>query len=253
MSEISKSGFDYIEISLDYPWPFRGELKIGEVVQLAKLEGLSVAFHGPWRDIRLSSPIEKVRNASIEVFKSFIEEISNFECEYVVTHLSTDQAFDKIPLIRSEVIDSAVKSIEELSSFAQRLGLRMAFENVKEDLPQFREVVNRTKSEVCLDVSHIICFSSKASKRDDLIDIVARWINEFRDRIKMMHFSGVKFMEDWVRDHLITDENDPFLQLVKRELKKLKIENLLLEIFEDVTHEEVSPVRLENLVKYLRS
>lgn len=253
MSKIPKSGFDYIEISLDYPWPFKGELEIDEVVHLARSEGLSIAFHGPWRDIRLSSPIERVRNTSIETFKLFIEEISIFRCDYVVTHISTDQAFDRISLIRNEVIESAVESINELSSFARSVGLRIIFENVEEDLPQFKEIISRTNSEICLDVSHAICVSARADKRNDLRDTVTNWIKEFRDRIKVMHFSGVRFMENWVKDHLLTDENDPFLQLVKGELENLKIENFLLEIFEDVDREEISPTRLERLVKYLKS
>jgi len=253
MSEISKSGFDYIEISLDYPWPFKGDLKIGEVVRLAESEGLSAAFHGPWRDIRLSSPIERIRSASVEAFKAFIEEISGFECDYLVVHLSTDQAVDRIPLIRDEVVESAVKSVEELSSFGRGLGLRIVFENVKEDLPEFREIISKTGSEICLDISHAVCASVRKGRKNDLEGNVLKWIKEFGDRIRVMHFSGMKFIGNRVKDHLMTDESDRFLQLVKRELKGLRVENFLLEIFEEIDQGEVSPRRLAKIVKYLRS
>lgn len=254
MSEISKSGFDYIEISLDYPWPFKGDLRLRDVVQLAESEGLSVAFHGPWRDIRLSSPIESVRNASVKAFKDFMKKIAEFKCDYVVVHLSTDQAVDKISLIRDEVINSAVKSAKELSSFMRDLSLRIVFENVKESLPEFREIVSRTDSEICLDISHAICVSVRNGKRRDLEGDVINWMNEFRDRIRVIHFSGIKFIGNWVRDHLMTDENDRFLNLVKRELRNLQVDNFLLEIFfEEVNHGEVSPARLAKIVEFLKS
>ncbi len=253
IDEAEEAGFNYLEISLDYPWPFRGKPKLGEVVRKALDEGFSIAFHAPWRDIRPASPIEEVRNSSVAALKKFMSEVAEHSADYIVLHLSTDQAVDRIPEIGEESINAAVESIKELKSFTRSLGLRMVVENVREDLHRFKRIVLESDSEVCLDVSHAICSIVRNGGRGRIEEELITWITELKDRVKVLHFSGVKFMENRVKDHFLVDENDHYLKLVKKELKLLNIENFLLECFEDPDHGEVTPMRLAPAVKFLKS
>jgi len=252
IDEVVEAGFDYLEISLDYPWPSGGEFSLREVIHRALKDNLAIAFHGPWRDIRLSSPIERVRKVSVELFKSLVEEISGYGCEYLVVHLSTDQAIDRIPSVKKESIKAAAESARELNAFVKERGLKIVFENVREILQDFLEITSRANSKVCVDVSHIICTAVRNKKKNQLKKEIINWIASLRDKIEVIHYSGVKFFGNWVKDHLVTDEKDEYLQLVKKEMKALDVKYFLLEIFEDMHRKEVRPKHLSGLVSFLK-
>jgi len=252
ISEAASVGFNYIEISLDYPWPFRGRYALEGVIDEALDVGLSIAFHAPWRDIRLASPIEEVREASVKAFKRFLDEVSKYPCDYVVVHLSSDQAIDRIPEIRNEYVNSAVKSIKEIKSIGDLSGLRIVFENVREDVVTFKQIISKADSEVCLDVSHAICLAVRNSKRNRLDEEVKAWIGGLKDRIRVIHFSGLKFIGNWVKDHILVRKDDRYLKLVKSELENLRVENFLLEVFEDPDRGEVYPSQLREVVEFLK-
>ena len=252
LSEMVKTGFDYVEVSLDYPWPFKGEVPWSEVIRIIRDSGLKAAFHGPWRDVRLSSPIKEIRDTSIRVCKEFLKAISNVEADYVVLHLSTDQAIEESPKIRDEAIKAAIKSAEEMMSLGRELGLKVIIENVRERLDEFRRVVEKTNSNVCLDVSHAARIAIRREGKKDAVKSVERWIDALRERIRVVHLSG--FVEEGyhVRDHLLINEDDPCLKLIMRELGNLKVNNLLLEIFRDLKNSEVRPSQLFNLVRLFK-
>jgi len=252
ISEAADVGFDYIEVSLDYPWPFRGAYRLEDVIRDAFDHGLSIAFHAPWRDIRLASPISEVRKTSVKAFEEFMAKVSRYSCDYVVVHLSSDQAVDRIPQIREEYIASAVKSVKEILSLESLSSLKIVFENVREDLDTFKRIVSEAGSEVCLDVSHAICLAARSSKKNKLDEEVKRWIRELGSLIRVMHFSGLRFMGNWVRDHVIIPKDDRYLKLVKEELRNLNVENFLLEVFEDPDKGEVHPPQLREVVEFLK-
>ena len=253
VSNAVKAKFDYIEVSLDYPWPFEGEIRLLDVINLINDHGLKIAFHGPWRDIRLSSPIEQIRRASVEVCKELLKSISKIESEYVVLHLSTDQATDRSQITEKNSIRAAIRSAEELISFGADLGIKVVLENVRERLHEFEKVVSEVKPEICLDVGHIAIVTIRKEKRENIKDEITRWIGALRKWIRIIHFSGVEKQKHYVRDHLLTNKGDPHFKAVIEELKGLEINNFLLEIFEDVNGKEVDPLQLMDLVDAIKS
>ncbi len=250
--EARKTGFDYLEVSLDYPWPFKGSFQLSKVVKAALSEGLSIAFHAPWRDLRLSSPFEDIRNASLKVFEKVISEISSYEIDYLVVHLSTDQAADRIEEIREEVLDAALSSVDSLKGISENLGLRLVVENVREDLDMFRKIASRA-SRICLDVGHVIISTVRRLGRERVDEELERWLDALKDRIEIMHYSGVRFEGKWVRDHQLTDSSDKYLRRIKNKLKEIKPRGFLLEVFEGRGEDEhVRPSHLADAVSFLK-
>ncbi|HDD65998.1 MAG TPA: sugar phosphate isomerase/epimerase [Nitrososphaeria archaeon] len=250
--EAARVGFDYLEISLDYPWPFKGRLPLREVVETAAKEDLSPAFHLPWRDVRPASPLEDVRRSSLKVLEKVVAELSGFECEYLVAHVSTDQALDKIDEITGEVVEAAVESIRSLRSFSEAGGLRLVIENVREDLKTFLEIVSRSGAHACLDVGHAVCSIAKRMGREAVERELSKWFDSLRDRIRVIHYSGIRFGNGWVRDHQLTSSADRYLRFTKSRIRGLSLRNLLLEVFEGPGDGEVKPSQLADAVSFLK-
>jgi len=76
IEEARDTGFDYIEVSIDHPWPRGGEPSLDEVVRLIKGSGLSTGFHAPWRDLRLSSPLSRSQHTATASARSPLYAIS---------------------------------------------------------------------------------------------------------------------------------------------------------------------------------
>lgn len=250
--EAKKTGFDYLEVSLDYPWPFKGSFQLSEVVKTALSEGLLISFHAPWRDLRFSSPFQDIRRASLEVFEKVVSEISRYESDYLVVHLSTDQAADRIEEIRDEVLDAALNSVDYLKRISESFGLRLVVENVREDLEMFKRIALRA-SRICLDVGHVIISTVRRLGKERVDEELERWLDALKDRIEILHYSGVRFEGKWIRDHQLTDSSDKYLKYIKKKLREVKLRGLLLEVFEGGGEDEhVRPSQLAEAVSFLK-
>ncbi|MEM2188858.1 MAG: sugar phosphate isomerase/epimerase [Nitrososphaerota archaeon] len=252
VEEAHRIGFDYIEISIDYPWPRGGEPSLSEVMKTIRGLGLSLGFHAPWRDLRLSSPFDEIRNASIKIFEKIALELSAYECDYLVAHLSTDQAVDRIDEIRGEVVEAAIASAETLVEICRSLGLRLLVENVREDLEMFERIASRADG-VCLDLGHVIISTARRLERDKIDAELERWLSSLKDKMEAIHYSGVKFDGKHARDHQLTDSSDKYLRLLKRWLTELRPRHILLEVFEGAGEEHAWPRQLADAVRFLKA
>lgn len=252
VDEAGKVGFDYVEVSIDYPWPWGGGLRLSEVVRMVREAGLSLGFHAPWRDLRLSSPLEEIRMASVKLFERAVSELSSYECDYVAVHLSTDQAADRIEEIRDEVVEAAVRSAEELMEISRSLGIRLLVENVREDLDMFARIASRSGG-VCLDIGHVIVSAARRLGRDSVDAELDRWLKALKEKVAAIHYSGVRFNGKHARDHQLTSSSDKYLQVLKGWLGELKPRNILLEVFEGLGENHARPSQLADAVRFLKS
>jgi sugar phosphate isomerase/epimerase len=252
VEEAHGTGFDYIEVSVDHPWPRGGEPSLSEVAKLIRGSGLSIGFHAPWRDLRFSSPFDEVRETSVKVFERVASDLSSHECEYLVVHLSTDQAIDRIDEIRGEVVEAAVRSAETLTEICRSLGLRLLVENVREDLEMFELIASRADG-VCLDIGHVIISTYKKHGRERIDVDLKRWMASLKDSVVAIHYSGVKFDGKHARDHQLTDSSDRYLRLLKSRLGELRPRYILFEVFEGMGEEHAWPRQLADALHFLRS
>jgi len=195
VAEARASGFDYVELSLDYPLVFQ-EDKLGEAVEELKRIGLGVSFHAPWRGIDLASPWEGIRAASVELVKRSIDLASKYGAEYVVYHVTTSEKLT--PDVREAVMEAGRRSVEEVTEYAKRLGVRAAVENVGTlgHPDYFGALRDQTDAEFCLDFAHAVSsfMHRHKLKLDDVNvdEVIELWKNAVGGRTLCAHVHGLE-------------------------------------------------------------
>ncbi|ALU12105.1 hypothetical protein EYM_00315 [Ignicoccus islandicus DSM 13165] len=201
--EIKEGGFNYLEISLDYPIPTKNEF-LNEVISNIKNEGLKFSFHAPWRGIDLASPWEPLRKGAVKVIENILDIASRLEGMYVVIHLTTSE---RLSDAKDEIVNAAIESVKELLDAAKRLGIDFYIENVgKLGHPDILgHIMDETNAEFCLDIVHAIVDFSKRHKIDlervDVDDVLETWKNSIGSNVKCMHIHGYTLDEGRLRIH----------------------------------------------------
>ena len=251
MSSIRRAHFDYVEVSLDYPWPFKDVSRLDEIIGEAKRKGLKVALHAPWRDVKLSSPIEGIRKESLEFFKSALMEVRG-HFEYVVLHLTTDQTVERSEIVRREALEAAIDSLRTLIGLSRELGQKLAIENVRESVSQIASLASTFPDlPLCLDVGHLI--SSVTRMRGDPREALSEWAERLAGRTLVVHLSGVRKMGKYVVDHLWVSIRSPLARFAVEIIKRLKPGYVLLEVFQNSKGEDVDPSELKGVVRHLKT
>ncbi|RLF21921.1 MAG: hypothetical protein DRJ68_02370 [Thermoprotei archaeon] len=207
LKEAYEAGFDFIELSLDFPWPIPDSSTPNLIARAMKEMGLDIALHGCWRDVKLASPISEVREASVKYVVRILDCCKALEPAYVVFHVSTDQAVSEANEYEQLIVDSAVKSVKEVVSYASKRGLEVVFENVPHQfcasldqaVKLFRQV-NGCK--VCFDVGHAYAHSVRRNRNVDLYELVNSWLRELRDLIKCIHVYDCLVQGRWIDEHI---------------------------------------------------
>lgn len=195
LAKLLENGFNYLEISLDYPWPF-DEDRLSHIVDRAKDLGFKVAFHGPWRDIRLASPHTIISEASRTILRRVIDLIAKHEPEYFNVHLISDEiTFDG--KVKSEVLREARKTIYFLQKTSEEKGITITIENNPHgyfSLPShFNDLGSLGSLYFCLDVGHAMStYFSVGEKNVSAISVSKEWINAVSgNRILTLHLHDV--------------------------------------------------------------
>lgn len=194
LAKLLENGFNYLEISLDYPWPFDGN-KLSHIISKAKDLGFKVAFHGPWRDIRLASPHRIISKASRTVLGKVIDYVAKYELEYFNVHLISDEiTFDE--KVRNKVLGEARKTIDFLQRISEEKGITITIENNPHgyfSLPShFHDLGSLGSLYFCLDVGHAMIAYFNIGERDfNAIGAAKEWINIVNNRILTLHIHDV--------------------------------------------------------------
>ena len=263
VKRVYESGFDYIELSLDYPWPYIDtERFIDKVKKLAQEYGLKIAIHGPWRDIRLASPITEIRNASISVYKRLLEITSQLDPIYFNFHIISEEAI-KFNSVKREVLHAAADSLEEILNMADNLGIDITLENNVDGIlsePEYfinlRNILNR-EFYVCLDIGHALMPYLKRSDESPY-SILDYWIACLSDfKTLTVHLNDVEKVGTCVYEHLIFGQGILEFDKVVNKIRYVKgLEYVLLEIFWRKTkngdRKGVSPEDLKEFIKIIR-
>jgi len=217
--EFLEIGFDYFEISLDYPVPD----DCAELEKAIKDFGIKPAFHAPL-DILLASPRDEVFRASMKVLESCLNFAAKFETQYFNFHALHFTPTFLFPEIRKK----ALRNFENACKFAVNFGKDSGFEVCLENDRFFTEEFVRGDIKLTLDLGHFVVGEKWWGR--DYRESLTRFVEKFGDRILVTHAHDVSFSP--IQDHLPLGSGDLNLDFIGWLLKeKIKPEYVLLEIF----------------------
>ena len=256
------AGMEFVEISLDYPFGIAELEPLKNMVMRVAERGLKIAFHAPWQEIHLASPLEPIRHASVEVMKRTLELAQRFEALYVVVHVTSCQAHcKKLSASNNPCVEAGVRSLAELRDYAEKLGVELYPENTGGaccgKIDQFSSVVTRSGLYACLDVAHAVTSNPELVKRlpqrIELAEVVDEWSAALDNRVALLHLHGVRRRSNGsIESH--TDFEQCTLD-IKRIVRRLRgsLRFVLFEIFRHSSGNPFDPLRVTHLVKEFRS
>lgn len=166
VSEVIDGGFDGFELSLDYP--LCRSVKLSEIGPLKQLlsSGLEMGVHLPWREVYIASPIDEVRETSLNYVIRCLRELSSLDITYLVVHASTDQAVcsDNVDVC----VSAGLKSITAIAEVASELGAPLYVETTRSYCcGGLEQVVNYLDygASICLDIPHAVERYSRLYRR----------------------------------------------------------------------------------------
>ena len=264
IASISRAGFSYIEVSLDYPWPFKHVDKLNNVIRLAREYSLRVGVHGPWRDIALASPIENIRRASIEVYKSLMENVALMDPLYLNVHLATTQIVDIERDLEKESIDAAMRSVEELYDIAREYGVDLVVENDPGKCCSLLDHLAPIKDRVekvffCFDIGHAVIAYHRKMKRSreevkvDYLELARQWATVFERKLILLHLHDYRYKNGHVEDHLPPGTHNVNVKNLLKALRDTGIRYVLLEVFYEEGGKHASPEKLVDVVRDVKT
>lgn len=246
LSKLYDLGLTFVEVSLDYPLPYRDESRFLTRLEEEKRKlGLKIGFHMPWRDISLASPLEPIRRGAVEVYKRCIDETLKFEPSYYNLHLSTLENinFDNV---WSEVLESSYKSLVEILEHLDEASMLTVENNDSRvfHMPDHFEYLSSVLRDVmfCLDVGHALIASIKNSRsKINPFEIILKWSKALpRGRLKLLHVHGVSYSKNskTILDHTLLSTSILSVEEVSEALKPHNVEYVNLEVFRNAEGKE---------------
>lgn len=192
-------GFDYVEISLDCPWPETlSKSRIKKIVGLAQDLGIGIAFHAPSEGVDIGSPFPETRKTAVKFVLFLVKWSRQFSPLYLNFHGSAGEQFSpsEDDLFRGAVLSATRRSAREISSSARKLKVPVTFENTPD--PVFGisgniDFILGSGARFCLDMGHseiINCISKKALGKEDRQ--YGKWAKLSGKRILTIHLHRVK-------------------------------------------------------------
>ncbi len=217
-TELLDMGFEYFEISLDYPFPEEAD----EIERAIREFNMQPAFHAPL-DILLACPREEIFRASIKVLEKCIEFASKFDTLYFNLHLLHFSPTYIFPEVRGKILER----VKEACNLAVKRGKDGGFAVCVENDRFFREEFIQGEIKLTLDIGHFAVDQIWWNRdyRAPLLDFAER----HREKIHVIHVHDVSFAP--LQDHLPLGKGELDLNFVSRLKEKLKAKYALLEVF----------------------
>ncbi len=252
-----EKGFDYVEISLDYPWPeIIDEIVFNRVKKLIKEYDFKVGIHAPWRDISLASPRENLRVASLKVYKKCISFAEKLESEYFNFHIFTKEATEYEEVYKA-VYQATKRSIKEIVRLCNEAGVKPTLENNPTEFLGKIEEINTILHEIgnlymCLDIGHMIVANTKKEELKETSEL-EKWFRTLGDKVKVIHIHDYRVEGEKVRDHFLLGKGDIDIDNMVNLINNSKAHFILLEMFWLSRNKRVSIDDLRSILIFLRS
>ncbi len=168
LSDIAKAGYGCVEIWAEGTHldpRISPDLSVFRVL-LECLHLRVQSLHAPFKGLDIASLNEGKRENSLELIRQSMEFCSEIEGKIVVIHpCSNETSGDDQSCIRAR--NKAVESLDTLATFARKLGIKLAVENLPNmgawrfatELSQLSNIVseiNNSSLGLCLDTGHVL-------------------------------------------------------------------------------------------------
>lgn len=248
----AEMGADFVEISLDAPWPQNVDGR--ELARASEELGVSLAFHGPWRDQALAHPREELAKASRSVAQSCLDLARASNAEYIVFH-GDARGYSSFPAREpvEEGLQQAHASLRAMSSATGETTLLV--ENTTTPLGTPEEVHRflNPLPEVgfCYDPGHAV-LAEEAGTEGARGDIEA-WLDLLGDRYEALHLMDWTGTEHGIVDHLVPGAGSADLEALLEATWKADCEMVLVEsFFKDTRRTDATPEDLDQAVETVR-
>lgn len=225
----AETGYDFVELSLDAPWP--EGLDPLALADEAEDAGIALGFHGPWRTQSLAHPREALARGAREVAQSCVQAARSAEAEYVVFHVDA-RGFRGYP--RETVVEAGLETAHaSLQALARSAGeeLDLLVENTTSpmgtpaELADFLEAVPDVG--FCLDPGH----AAIQAHHDETTWTVADWRDALAQRWQLTHLMDVLETEGRVHDHLLPGAGEADIDSILEAAREAGAEWTLVEAF----------------------
>lgn len=258
-------GFDYIEFSLDYPWP--DELTGEEVELLEKLGeeyGLGLAFHGPWAGKVISHPRDEISDACMKIYEKCLKFAGRFRPLYFNFHQKGHAATSGFEEIKRRIWDRALETTRAIVDLGMEDGFPVTVENNEDSFfgrPKFIEFLLEKINDLnfCLDVGHAMISKweiqrrakdEEPSEKTEIED----WFDLFGGRILTVHLHDCLIKEDSRPvDHLVIGKGDLDFEDIARAVKKTRCKHVLIETYYRERGVFATEEDLKNNLEFCRS
>jgi len=221
-------GYDFVEISLDAPWP--DELDPIDLADQADDLDVGLGFHGPWRTQSLAHPREPLARAAREIAQDCLAVARAAEADHIVFHVEAP-SFAGYP--REDVVEEGLQSAHaSLQALARSAGdeVDVLVENTTsptgtpDELAEFLDPIPQVG--FCLDPGHAAIQANYDARDWELAD----W-RALDDAWRLTHLMDLVETEDGVRDHLIPGAGEADLEAIVDASQQAGATRILLEAF----------------------
>ncbi|NIM44503.1 MAG: TIM barrel protein [Nitrososphaeria archaeon] len=239
---IHRLGFDYVEFSLDHPWPEGLSEKETDLLRtLEKEYDLKLAFHAPWAGLNLSHPRDELSTASLRVFERCLSFAGRFNPLYFNFHQSTRASTFHFEEIQRRIMKRALTSTSTIVEIGKKHGFRVTIENnptIFFGIPDHLKLALKVKDlKMCLDVGHVYVANWRIQKEETLGSRqegheLEDWFSLFKERTLTVHLHDCRIKynsEPW--DHLVLGRGSLDLDEIKRMIKGIDCGYVLLETY----------------------
>jgi len=237
-------GLNYVEISIDYPLPFKRLEFLEELYRTSKELGVDIAFHLPWRDVALASPISWVRKASLKTITNAIEYTLKMEPIYYNLHLLTMESL-RLKDVWEEILEVSIDSLNEILDMLKPYNIMLLLENNNTRIfhtPDHISYIAQVIDEImfCFDIGHaVIALWREGIENVEVDDVITSWSKAYpKGRLITIHVHGVR--RDPIRcialEHIPLKYSFKDFRSIKRLIKEHNIKYANVEIFNEPKH-----------------
>jgi len=225
----AETGYDFVELSLDAPWP--DGLDPMDLADTCDELGVGLGIHAPWRTQALAHPREPLARAAREIAQDCLAIARTAEARYIVFHVEAPD-FRGYP--RREVLEEGLQTAHaSLQALARSAGdeVDVIVENTGSPMGTPQEVAAfldpLTEVGFCLDPGHAAIQAHRDGNRWDL----DTWSHALGDPWQLTHIMDLVETEAGIRDHLMPGAGEADLDAILDATREADADRVLVEAF----------------------